>query len=266
MTKSVNMLLRVLHSFPLRCAHSRYSPDIIRTQGSVLLCNNNANEMETYCFESGRLLDVQPTHLKVKDLLHEPRMAGTLQYTCFIEKSIAAVTVKPANKNAFTLQLQEQSEPVVVAMHSFMLAVGTMHANTCFNVQIFCLHSRLVLKTFPVLEADGVPDDMAFHPTGGLLFVSQGGRMYVYSLDGQLLHDFEVAKQRTHLALSVAQTQQVSVLDMADKHFRTYNPVNGELIHSAHTHARHPIAVSTFEDVVHVLDAGRARLFTYVLE
>jgi hypothetical protein len=266
MTKSVNMLLRVLHSFPLRCAHSRYSPDIVRTAGSVLLCNNNANEVEKYCVESGRLLAVKPTHLTVKDLLHEPRMAGTPQHTCFIEKTCPAVIIKPANENAFSLHIKEQAEPVVLAVHGFLLAVGTMTSNTTCTVNLFCLHSRLVLKTFAVLEAGGTPDDMVFHPAGELLFVSLDETMYVYSLDGQLLHEFAIAKQRTHLALSVARNQQVLVLDMTDKHLRTYNPVNGALMQTAHTHARHPIAVSAFEDVVHILDAGRARLFTYVLE
>jgi hypothetical protein len=227
----------------------------------LLVCNNNTNEIEAYCPVGGSLLYRKPTGVPVLDLLHEPRMAGSEAYLCFIEKAWQGVVVWLPSYANFTLGVA--GEPVVLALHNKMLGVGAVDFKGRTTITIFCLRARKPSVVFKMDEA-GVPDDMSFHPDGSMIVVSVRNVVAMYNLSGQRVSSFgKNILMPGHVSIGFDRDANVLAMDMTAKRLHVINCTSGSVISSFEQGFVHPTAVAAFKDTIYVLDTGAGKLQTF---
>lgn len=231
----------------------------------LLVCNNSTNEVEAYAPADGRMLYRKPTGVPVLDLLHEPRMAGSDSFLCFIEKAWQAVLVWPTSHDLFNIEIT--GEPVVLAMHGQqVLGVGVLDPMGHVRIIIFCLHTKKPFATFTIKEA-GVPDDMSFHPNGSMIILSVHNTVAVYNFMGQRLSLFGTNILLSgHVSLGFDKDANLLAVDMTAKRLYIMNCTTGNVINSVQQGLVHPTAVAAFQDKIYVLDTGIGKLQTFSKE
>jgi DNA-binding beta-propeller fold protein YncE len=226
----------------------------------LLVCNNSTNEVEAYA-PDGRMLYRKPTGVPVLDLLHEPRMAGSEAFLCFIEKAWQGVLVWPTSHDFFKIKII--GEPVVLAMHGQVLGVGVVDAMGQVRITIFLLPTKVQFATFAIKEA-GIPDDMSFHPDGTMIIFSVHNTVAVYNFMGQRLSSFgKNILLSGHVSLGFDKDANLLAVDMTAKRLYIMNCSTGSVISSIHQGLVHPTAVAAFQDMIYVLDTGSGKLQTF---
>jgi len=253
--------MKHIKSIALPCNFSRYSPDIARSGTRVLLCNNNANTVESFCTDSGAWVSSEPTNMAPVDLLHEPRMAANDHFTCVIERYTGHVVVKCC-AGWTTVQLPKHAgQPVAIAVHDHLAAVCCSKAGGQSIVTI-CLHTKTVERCSRV-SIPCQPDALKFDPWGSSVLMTCGSTVYEYDLSGKLVRTFGTYHLSTgHLDLNFDAQMNILVSDMASKKVVIFDRF-GNYKDTVGIGLSHPTAICVHHQFVHILDTGTSNILTF---
>ena len=257
-------MLRFLASAKLpRCGFvPRYSPDLIRTPTSIIVCNNSANALEAYNWQTGTLLGSEHTGLWPVDLLHEPRMAGNAHVICLAEKRVPYLIFKyvVGVKTAAVALPPTVGEPVAVAVGSSHAAIMCVKygRHVCMTVHLVSLD--IMLFPLPVLKTS--PDSMLFCGKGTRLLVACGKEVLHVNAEQGRVDLFCAGFEAGHAGISMNAAKEVYVTDMCGKTLTIFSS-NGQLRSTPLKDLRNPTAVMCYEDLVHVLDYGRVMTYAH---
>lgn len=258
-------MLRLVASVKLpRCGFvPRYSPDLIRTPTSIIVCNNSTNALEAYNWQTGALLGSEHTGLWPVDLVHEPRMAGNARVICLAEKHVPYVVLKyvVGVKTVAVPLPPSAGEPVAVAVGPTHAAITcSKHGrHVCVMVHLFSL--EVTHYALPLLKAP--PDSMLFCGQGTRLLFAAGKQVvHVHAERGKVAR-FSGGFQAGHLGISMNAVKDVYVTDMRAKTLCVLR--HGGQARSTVVTAKlhHPTAVTCHQDTVHVLDYGRIHTYAH---
>jgi len=260
--KSLTWLgMKHVQSIPLPHHISRYSPDIVRTGARVMLCNNNANTVESFCTVSGTWLTSEPTNLAPVDLMHEPRMAADDNFICLIERFTGHVVVKCCVGWGTVKLPVHAGQPVAVAVHGQLAAVCCT-ASGKQRVVVICLQSKSVEHCFKV-HIPGQPDAMKFDPTGTTILMTCGDTVYECDMDGVCVRTFgDMFLAPGHLDLNFDFQRNILVSDMTSRRVVIFDRF-GNFKDASGSGLVHPTAVCAHHQYVHILDTGNSSICIY---
>ena len=257
-------MLRLVSSVKLpRCGFvPRYSPDLIRTPTSIIVCNNSANALEAYNWQTGALLGSEHTGLWPVDLVHEPRMAGNARVVCLAEKHVPYVVLKyvVGVKTVAVPLPPSAGEPVAVAVGPTHAAVMCSKHGRHVCVMVHLVTLDVTHYFVPSLKSP--PDSMLFSGEGTRLLLAARKQIMIVQAERGKVVQFSGGFQAGHLGISMNATKDVYVTDMRAQTLCVVKHGGAERS-TALKNLLHPTAVMCHEDLVHVLDYGRLNTYTH---
>jgi hypothetical protein len=246
----------------------RFSPDIVRTPRSIILCNNATNELEAYCWRTGQQQGCVSTGMRARDLIHEPRMAGNASVICLAEKQVPYIVLKYASGCNAAVPLPPSAGPpsalAVSGTHVAVACEGRGEAAALVLVRI-CLHSLAVSTVRMRVLVPAPVDSMAFDLSGAHLLLAQGQTIQKVKMDvanAQTLARFGggVFLRRGHIGLGLDACENVYATDMKAAALHVFTR-DGELLATPAVPLIHPTAVACGGGYVHVMDYGDIKSF-----
>ena len=255
----------------------RFSPDIVRTPHSLILCNNATNELEAYCWRTGQQQGSVSTGMRALDLLHEPRIAGNGAVVCIVEKQVPYIVLRYVSGcNAAVPLPAWAGEPAALAVNSQQVAVVCQAAGSGSGsgsgsdghrrlvIVLISLHT-LEVTCVPIATTCMQPPHSVHFDTSGLhlLLASSQAIVKLALATGEQVLRFganALCARTGHVGLDYC-AQHAYVTDMKGQALHVFTAA-GELLTSPPIMLNAPTAVACYEDMIHILDYGKVR--TYV--